>query len=244
MHSPTLDATQPLFYAATTGHHHDLIALLNENADASMTNIHLDTPLHRAAANGQLKCVQILADHPSSHIDAQNIFGNTPLHEAALSAYTKIIGVLIKKSASVNKRNKSNSTPLICAALNGHKESLEALLEAGADPNVVNYFGLSALDCALYSGSLHAVYLLLQHDAIIRDTSSLQTFLSKQNPSDPKVVFCLDALKKQEAELTEKNVVPMRDRLFKPRERPSQITRYETETSSTLGFAKQFYLNE
>lgn len=54
------------------------IMLLENGADPDATDHFESTPLHRAAAKGNLKMVQILLQHKAS-VNIQDSEGNTPL---------------------------------------------------------------------------------------------------------------------------------------------------------------------
>lgn len=54
----------------------------------------LYTPLHAAAASGNVDCVHILIE-AGGDIEAKNVYGNTPLHIACLNGCPLVIKELI-----------------------------------------------------------------------------------------------------------------------------------------------------
>lgn len=62
------------------------------------------TPLHSAAASGQISVVSLLLDL-GVEVDAVNMFGNTPLHIACLNGQDVVVNKLLEYSAAVNSVN-------------------------------------------------------------------------------------------------------------------------------------------
>jgi ankyrin repeat protein len=80
--------------------------LLNAGADPSVNNNLKRTPLHYAAAKGNLKLVKILVES-GSNIFALDARGSTPLHEAAAAKHRDVYEFLLQKGASDSTRNNS-----------------------------------------------------------------------------------------------------------------------------------------
>lgn len=62
------------------------------------------TPLHAAAASGQISVVRLLLEY-GVEVDAVNIHGNTPLHIACLNGQDVVVSKLLEYSASPNSVN-------------------------------------------------------------------------------------------------------------------------------------------
>lgn len=60
------------------------------------------TPLHAAAASGNVECMHILIKS-GADIEAKNVYGNTPLHIACLNGHADAVTVLIVNAANVGK---------------------------------------------------------------------------------------------------------------------------------------------
>ena len=74
------DEGRELLECARYGEDDDLKALLDKGVPAGFADDQGTTALHRAAANGHLACVELLAAGGCPH--APNASGNTPLHWA------------------------------------------------------------------------------------------------------------------------------------------------------------------
>ncbi|XP_062440590.1 26S proteasome non-ATPase regulatory subunit 10 isoform X2 [Rhea pennata] len=87
------------------------IMLLENGADPDATDHFESTPLHRAAAKGNLKMIQILLRHNAS-VNIQDSEGNTPLHLACDEERVDEAKLLVSHGASIHIENKEELTPL------------------------------------------------------------------------------------------------------------------------------------
>lgn len=62
----------------------------------------LYTPLHAAAASGNVECMHTLIKS-GADIEAKNVYGNTPLHIACLNGHADAVTELIANAANVGK---------------------------------------------------------------------------------------------------------------------------------------------
>lgn len=92
----------------------------------------VNSPLHHAARNGEVKLVHMLLDK-GAIVDGKNDSGKTPLHNAVISRKMEIVESLLNKGANVNSTNKSDITPLHLAVEFGTKDILKLLLRSGAN---------------------------------------------------------------------------------------------------------------
>lgn len=137
-----------------------------------------ETPLHKAAEDGDdpAQIRQLIAD--GADVNAGDSYGSTPLHyAAAFNQEPHIVEALIAAGADVNARDESGATPINYAMANEevgsgtvihHYESspyapvIKALLAAGADVNTHDdVTGLTPLHGAVLHQELSIVEMLL-----------------------------------------------------------------------------------
>ena len=105
------------------------------------------TPLHAAAAAGNLALVQeLLPATPTP--DLLDEFGQTPLALAATHNHLGVVAALADRQADVNATNAAGQTPVLLALLRDQTESAVALLQRGADLNRSDTNGDTALHLA------------------------------------------------------------------------------------------------
>jgi ankyrin repeat protein/L-ascorbate metabolism protein UlaG (beta-lactamase superfamily) len=123
------------------------------------------TPLHRAAAAGNLRVARLLIDH-GARLDARSTDG-TVLHEiinrktesnAAMARLLLDSGLKLQEFAYGN-------TELHLAALKGQANLVPVLVDRGADVNAVNDYGHTALFYAARNGHRGTAEALLAHGA-------------------------------------------------------------------------------
>ena len=73
----------PLMNAAGKGNSDSIAALLDAKADVNLVDDRQATPLHLAAAEGHVKCVEILLRAPGIEVNTRDANGCAPLHLAA-----------------------------------------------------------------------------------------------------------------------------------------------------------------
>lgn len=96
-----------------------------------------DTPLHKAAHNGDLRAVQQILDEASQleqKVNAPGASGRRPLHRAAGGDHARVVELLISRGAKLDAPDNAGRTPLHWASLQGNVESATMLLDKGADP--------------------------------------------------------------------------------------------------------------
>ncbi len=101
-----------------------------------------DTPLHLAAAIGQLEIVELLIEN-GAMVDFQDgcdIMGRTPLHRAVSQGHINVARLLIKAGADINAKQWDGYTALNLAKVTNNTELVNLLREFGAD------------DCAVKTG--------------------------------------------------------------------------------------------
>ncbi|MBS0169211.1 MAG: ankyrin repeat domain-containing protein [Nitrospira sp.] len=151
------------------------------------------TPLHLAAARGDLPLVTTLLDNGAS-IDQLNGNRRTALYEAAKRGRTEVVTLLLDRGANPNARGKSGYTPLLVAAEHGHAETITVLLSLGADHRVLCTCGDSALHRAVRNGHLAATQILLAQGISVNRKSHGETALEiAQHDGDQELIDLLRA---------------------------------------------------
>ena len=153
--------------------------LLGEGADPNNTDTIGRTPLHIAAAIGDLDAAQILLEYdadpnygtdeiwaaPPMFIAARGDFGFNPFHRKRFGRYTKMLRLLLRYNANPNLRSGGH-TPLHVCADCGFTAGMEALIEAGAEIEALNTAGLTPILVVAQSGSwLSSARLLIKRKA-------------------------------------------------------------------------------
>ncbi|CUG06483.1 ankyrin repeat protein, putative [Bodo saltans] len=118
----------PLLAAAVLNHSTNIKTLIALGAKPSRRCFsHQITPLHAAAAYGNVDAISSLIDAGASLL-SQDANGWTPLHAASSMGHLSAVKVLIERdwyAGVIQARNRA--TPLHCAALFGHPDVLVAL---------------------------------------------------------------------------------------------------------------------
>ncbi|XP_005092212.1 ankyrin repeat family A protein 2 isoform X1 [Aplysia californica] len=150
---------------------HDLAAkgevelLSHEVARGTSVNV-LDeneqTPLHWAAANGQLPSVVSLLDH-GADVCHRGKDGAGAIHVASSFGHSDIVDLLLGHEEDVNAPDKSGATPLMYAAFNNHVDCVNTLLNHGADITARNKKGASAFELAVKQRNSDAASALKQY---------------------------------------------------------------------------------
>ena len=102
-------------------------ALLAHGAEV---NRHGWTPLHYAAAVGDVEIVQLLLDK-SAYVDAESPNKTTPLMMAARGGQTNVAKVLIEAGADVALKNDQGLNAVDFALKNEHRDTAELIRSAG-----------------------------------------------------------------------------------------------------------------
>ena len=131
------------------------------------------TPLHSAAANGQLETVKALIELGADK-NVKDIEDQTSLHLAAANGHTEVAVALFKAGADIGAIEREHGqTPLHLAAANGHTETVKALIDAGADKNAKNSYGSTLLHFAASRGHMSTVSALMDMKADVDAKNNL-----------------------------------------------------------------------
>ena len=88
-------------------------------------------PLHEAALNGHVHCLEILMQMGADLEKSENQFG-TALHVACLRGYVECVRILLHAGANPNAI-KRHQAPLHTAALCGYEDCTSLLIDYGAN---------------------------------------------------------------------------------------------------------------
>ncbi|KAK4040032.1 hypothetical protein C8A01DRAFT_16088 [Parachaetomium inaequale] len=135
-----------------------------------------ETPLHRAAAMGNVRATRYILDHCTSansadaralmNVNALDHRGRTPLWHAACTDSREVVKMLLDAGAFANLAGDEGLTPIHVACREGQAQSLAALLEGGANPNLLAPdVPLLPSHIACIFGHAPCLKLLLEHSA-------------------------------------------------------------------------------
>ncbi|KAL8903534.1 MAG: hypothetical protein Q9207_003868 [Kuettlingeria erythrocarpa] len=166
------DGRTPLHYALDneTDAVEAVNCLLQAGADKDATTYADWTPLHRAAGNGKVGCVELLLSS-GANIEAKTTTGSTPLHIAACNGQPRCSELLLSSGANIEAETDSKETPLILAARKGDARCLELLLFFGANTEAKMDSGFTPLLIVARDGHSHSVEILLTSGANIESKS-------------------------------------------------------------------------
>ncbi|MCP4154420.1 MAG: hypothetical protein GY757_42240 [bacterium] len=114
---------------ADKGRHEVLEILLKHKADTNFANEAGASPLHLAAALGDLKSTQLLVQHGAAIDIKEKKNGSTPLLKAVINGYCDVVSYLISKGARGDVKNNPNLSPLYYAGRHGHKQIYQLLVK-------------------------------------------------------------------------------------------------------------------
>ena len=137
----------------------------NLELDDALVSPWQETPLHLAAASGNLNTVNILlANHADIHKETSA--NQTPIFYAARSGVLVIFTTLIQAGANAFAVGKDGYTPLILAAGNGHFDIVEFIVRHGGKVDqCIAPTNNTALTVAADQGHAKIVELLLKNNA-------------------------------------------------------------------------------
>ena len=119
----------------------------------------LEQQLLKAARDGEIEKVKELLE--KTNVNAKTESGITALMMACDEGHEEIAGLLIKKRADVNAKEKNdNLTALMLACYHGHKDLVELLIAHRVDVNAEDKKGRTALMVASNRGHTEIAELL------------------------------------------------------------------------------------
>lgn len=125
-------------------------------------------PSHKAAENGSLEMLKLLAEYGAELNKPDVRKGRTPLHYAAAGGYFYVAEYLLESGADYNSLDSDNMTPLDLASRYGYENIQSLLLKYGAKPATVSadLQDIGSDDCrVIYTG--HSGWVLETSDHIL-----------------------------------------------------------------------------
>jgi len=152
--------------------------LLEAGANVDLEGGYYSTALIAASLQTNANCVELLASFGAkSSLDVVNKRCGTALQTAAgnVTAGAKMIEILLKAGAAIDKKGIEYSTPLHAAVLRGNLDAIIVLVQAGASLDIIHDEYGTALDIAISRRSHKIVKLLLQAGAHQTDQTAPTT---------------------------------------------------------------------
>ncbi len=125
-----------------------------------------ETPLMKAAANGQVENIRRLLAS-GAPVDARNGAGMTALMLAAWAGKQEAVAVLLETGADPNATSGRGETALVQAIWSGDLPTMRTLIAKGANVNLADRDGGTALQLAAGRGNEAAARMLLDAGADI-----------------------------------------------------------------------------
>ena len=152
-----------LHYAAQCGQIHMIKVFSKKGLDVNIVNDEGLTPLHTAAAYGQLKTVLTLLSlgGRKSMRKVAGAYG-TPLHQAVVGGHKDIVLLLLNEGCRINDVNCEGKSVLHSAAQHGQTHMIELLEGQELDVNIGDDKGRTPLHYAAICGQLESVHTLLR----------------------------------------------------------------------------------
>ena len=156
-------SSSALHLAARFGMVHVIEILVMNGLDVNVEDNKGRTPLHSAAAQGQLESVQTLfrlGGRKSLTKIARE--GGTPLHRAVAGGHKDMVTLLLKEGCPVTARASNSVSVLHCAVEFGQEELIGYLIDCGLDANIEDDDGRTPLHLAAILDQLELVHALLR----------------------------------------------------------------------------------
>ena len=161
----------PLIHACRRGRYENVKLLLEKGADPLLRpKAGKCMGIHYACMEdneNNLKIVKILIEKYPELININGSGRKSPLHFAVIYNCPKIVELLVKKGANLDKKDKYWRTPLLLACKYGYSNIAEFLIKCGAKINKSDNSNNSPLHYACAFGNLDCVKILLNNGADI-----------------------------------------------------------------------------
>jgi ankyrin repeat protein len=104
-------------------------SLVEAGGDINTANATGQTPLHLAAASGNVETVRMLLDEGAELDLPDTVEGFSALHVATMHGHADVVDLLVRYGADPEARTRRQQTPLHLAALHGHAGVTARLLK-------------------------------------------------------------------------------------------------------------------
>uniref|UniRef100_A0A6F9DBH5 Poly [ADP-ribose] polymerase n=1 Tax=Phallusia mammillata TaxID=59560 RepID=A0A6F9DBH5_9ASCI len=166
---------RPIHYAAACSTTEPLEFLKNK-VSIEEQDVNGMTPLMIAAEAGRDRNVDVLLRtaasskvlHVVNVVERPDRSNKSAVHYAALNGHAKVIEILARYKADLNKClsiSKARATPLMLAAANGHTQTCISLVECGASIEITDKLQRTALIHAAMNGHYPVITYLLRKGA-------------------------------------------------------------------------------
>jgi len=132
--------------------------LLENGAEANVSDYDGRTPLHLGASEGHVPIMKLLIEHKAA-IDPVDRFGGTPLRDAHRGSKEAASAFLLQHNCSLGEMDAS--TKFCSHAAAGDVTAVRALIKHRCDPHTRDKNGRTAMHLAASNGHLPVVHLLL-----------------------------------------------------------------------------------
>lgn len=125
-----------------------------------------DSPLHIAAANGDLDLVKLLVEK-KANVTQSDRYGMTPLIVAAVNGHTAILQYLLQHGAKIDHKDQFGRDALAWCAISGREKALRTLLVHTPAPavDVADHEGRTPLLHAAAGNHPNIITILLEKGA-------------------------------------------------------------------------------
>ena len=161
----------PLILACKRGRYENVKILLEQGADPKQkikggkyNGIHFSC---MEDSENNLKIIKLLLKKCPDLIDINGLGRKSPLHFAVLYNCPKIVELLVKSGANIDKKDSYWRTPLLLACKYGYSQIAEYLIKCGAKINKCDNSNNSPLHYACAFGNFQCVKILLENGADI-----------------------------------------------------------------------------
>ena len=161
----------PLILACKRGRYENVKILLGKGVDPKQkvkggkyNGIHFAC---MEDSENNLKIIKLLIDKCPQIININGVGRKSPLHFAVLYNCPKIVELLVKSGANINKKDTYWRTPLLLACKYGYSQIAEYLIKCGAKIDKCDNSNNSPLHYACAFGNLQCVKVLLENGADI-----------------------------------------------------------------------------
>ena len=154
------DSVYEMVIAATEGQ--GVRELLQKGLDVNTRDFDERSVLHLAAAQGNIRVVQLLIKE-GADVHARDRYGNNALHEAVTGNHIGVADILFNAGSELSYDNPADY--MTAAAGSGDLDKIQTLIRYGVDVNCGDKDGRSALHLVSSEGNLNVVEFLLAHEA-------------------------------------------------------------------------------
>lgn len=137
-----------LFNAAQAGDLDKVKRIMQSGRPVMVIDEQGSTPVHYAAAGGQVKVLEYLFGLKGFGPNEVNQMKVTPLHWAAVTGHRNTVDFLVSKGAKIDAVDDQGRTPLFAAATAGRTDVVDYLIQKGANINAKDSGGKTVLDAA------------------------------------------------------------------------------------------------